>query len=277
MPTSTLYVSHGAPPLLEEDRKIVEVLRSLGEAYRKEGLDAIVVVSPHWISQDDFLVQVAAEPPCLQDYYGFPEEYYKYEYPARNDVGLAERVVEEGRRLGLPVQGTEEWGLDHGAWVPLYLMFPDRDIPVVPVSSAANRSPEDHRVWGVAIARAAEASGGRVLVLGTGSTVHRLDQWRWGVDTQGLYPPAGEFDEKLIGLLEGGAFERVLRIAQEEPALFREAAPEGGLRTLYVSLGAVGEGARAKLLSYEPWYYGISLLVLEFARGPDADPEAMSN
>lgn len=276
MPTSTLYVSHGAPPLLEEDRKITEVLRALGSSYRTKGLDAVVVASPHWISQDDFLVQTAPEPPCLQDYYGFPEEYYRYEYPIRNDVELAERVVEEGRRLGLSVQGTEEWGLDHGAWVPLYLMFPDRDLPVVPVSSAAPRSPEDHRVWGAAIARAAEASGRRVLILGTGSTAHRLDQWRFGIDTEGLYPPAGEFDEKLLAHLEGGAFQRVLRIAQEEPELFREAAPEGGLRTLYLSLGAGGEGARARVLSYEPWYYGVSLVALEFVPGGEGDPSSTS-
>jgi aromatic ring-opening dioxygenase catalytic subunit (LigB family) len=269
MNATVLYLSHGAPPLLKERRRIVEVWKSLRREFRRQEVDAVVVASPHWASPQGFLVQVSPMPRCIQDYYDFPKEYYSYRYEASNDLELAELLVEQGSRRGLHVRSTEEWGLDHGAWLPLYVMFPEAQTPVVPVSWSPIETAEAHREWGQAIAEAARTSGRRVLFVATGSTIHRLDLVRFGYHGDDFFPPAKAFDEVLLQLLREGRLDDVLMLEETHPDLFRAAAPEAGLRTLYMALGAAGRDARAEVLSYEPWYYSVSLVALRFRSDDD--------
>jgi 4,5-DOPA dioxygenase extradiol len=88
-----------------------------------------------------FYVQVSPKPPCIQDYYGFPDELYQFKYEVENDLDFALKLVEESKKRNFHVEATLNWGLDHGAWVPLYFMFPERDIPVVPISTSAGQLP----------------------------------------------------------------------------------------------------------------------------------------
>lgn len=263
MTITVLFLSHGAPPLLVEEREIVGVMRALGAEFHRRPPDVILVASPHWISSDDFLVHTAPQPECIQDYYGFPEEFYEYHYEVSNDVALAERLIAAGREAGLPVRGTEEWGLDHGAWLPLYVMFPEAEIPVVPLATSEAHTSEVHARWGEVLRHAATDKR-EVLFLGTGSTVHRLDQLRSGYEGDDLYPPGQALDDLLLRSLEESRLKEVLRVQDSHPTAFQQAAPEAGLRTLFLTLGVAGEGARAEVLSYEPWYYGVSLLAVRF-------------
>lgn len=263
----TFFLSHGAPPLLIEDRLFVNALRALAEELVRLQPDLIVMASPHWMADHQFLVNIAPQPKCIQDYYGFPAEFYEYRYDAPNDPAFAEQIVIAGQRRGLPVRGTKEWGLDHGAWVPLYLMFPERKIPVLPISSAT-LTPTAHYQWGEAIRETAAVSGKKVLFIGTGSTIHRLDLVRFSYAGSELYPPGRAFDELLFKLLSEGKHEEVLHLAKSEPVLFQQAAPEGDLRTLYLTLGAAGRNAHGEILCYEPWYYAASLVAIRFQLPP---------
>ncbi len=85
----SIFVSHGSPTLLIEDREYVELLKKLGREFKSKGIDLIIVSSPHWITRDELLVQTSPSPNCIQDYYDFPAELYEFAYEVKNDVDFA--------------------------------------------------------------------------------------------------------------------------------------------------------------------------------------------
>ncbi len=258
----SIFVSHGSPTLLVEDGEYVELLKKLGREFKSKEIDLIIVASPHWIARDELLVQTSPNPKCIQDYYGFPDELYEFTYEAKNDADFAIKLVEGGRRKGLPVSSTFDWGLDHGAWVPLYFMFPERDLPVMPISSALRQTPEMHFKWGECIREVAEKANRNVLFIGTGSTTHRLDKIVWGSGASRVYPPGEKFDMILLDLLKKGEYEKVLQLSEND--LFYQAMPEGGLFTMYITLGVAGKGTKGEVLYYGGWSYGVSMCAVKF-------------
>ena len=259
-----LYVSHGAPTIFVDSRDYVDILQKLGEKLKNSGIEVIIIASPHWMSEKDFLVNVSPQPDCIQDYYGFPPEFYEYCYNALNDVEFAEMLIKKGRQEGIKVSGTKNWGLDHGAWIPLYIMFPERSIPVVPVSVSISMSPAEHYRWGEVMGKTAETSGKRTLFIGTGSIIHRLDKIRFDNRKEEIYLPAVNFASTLIKLLEMRKFEEVLSISETYPKLFREAEPEGQLKTMYMALGFADNQTSVRILYHKPLYYGATLSAIEF-------------
>jgi len=259
----SFYLSHGAPPLLEEDNPYVKQLNQLHKTLASEPFDLIIVASPHWITHDQLLVQTSDEPNCIQDYYGFPDRFYQYSYQVSGAPEFAKALIQAGIEANIPVDGTTSWGLDHGAWVPLYILFPERRIPVLSISSGEGISPEEHYRWGEIIRETTQAGQQNVLFLGTGSTVHRLDQIHWQRDDSEIYPPGQLFDEYLIELLKTGRTKEILDIETSHPDLYTAAAPEGDLKSLYIALGVAGESSQYKILSHQGWHYGVSLLAAE--------------
>ncbi len=222
-------------------------------------VDALVVASPHWVARSAFLVQAAARPRCIHDYYGFPPSAYEFRYDAPGDPELAAAIAAEAGRSGLASRLTEAWGLDHGHWVPLIFLRPDARVPVVGLSVGAG-SPADHRRFGAAVARAAATLGRRVAVIGTGSLSHRVDRVTWGEHHPD--PEGEEFDRRVIAALVEG---RPCDIDGIEPRLWEAAAPEGDLGPLHILLGSLpGSGLRTELLAYERLFTAVSLATLVF-------------
>jgi len=262
----TSYISHGAPTSLVERTKIHDVYESTGKVLKDEGVDTVVVSSPHYFSSsgqsghDGFEIESRENIPCIQDYYGFPEELYKFSYHAKNDLILISEIVKESRNRNVNVVEAASWGLDHGAWLPLYFMFPKQDIKVVPVS-ITSAGPEEHFRLGEAIKAAVRKTEGNVAVFGTGSPVHRLDLVRYGYYGEDKFEPGVRFDEKLIETLSTGDFDKILKVQQEYPSLFHSAAPEGKLSPLFVALGASEKNEFVgKTILHEFMYYGVSLI-----------------
>ncbi len=257
----TSYISHGAPTSLVEKTRIHNVYEYLGKALTERGVSTIVVASPHYFSRGKFEVESRDDIPCIQDYYGFPEELYKYSYEAKNDPTLVREIVNASGEMGVDIIPSQSWGLDHGAWLPLYFMFPNRDVKVVPVSITST-SAEEHFRFGEAIKSAIDRTDGTFAVIGIGSPVHRLDLIRFGYYGNEKFEPGAKFDEKLIEVVASGEMERMLRLEEEFPSLFHAAAPEGRLNPMFVALGAsdkkhfVGE-----TVLHEFMYYRVSLVV----------------
>jgi len=265
MPVRAIYISHGAPPLLEEDHPIVHVMKALGKEYHVHPPDLILVASPHWQTQQKYLINSAATPDCIQDYYGFPERYYEYRYDVKGAPDGARQLVAAGQAEGIAVEKTTSWGLDHGAWVPLYYLFPQREIPVIPISSKIPATPREHYQWGGVIAKTAESMGKEILFIGTGSPVHRLDQIQWGYTGTEIYPPGEQFDRELIQLLQANELESLLDLSESHSVLWRQAAPEGDLAPLYLTAGVAGHPWEADILCHQGWYYGTSMIAVDFS------------
>lgn len=117
----TVFVSHGAPTMFLDPGPTHGFLAGLGGELGKPR--AIVCVSAHW-EAGEATVSFAARPRTIHDFSGFPEELDRITYPAAGDPSLAARVVDLLRAAGLPARGDPSRGLDHGAWVPLGLMYP---------------------------------------------------------------------------------------------------------------------------------------------------------
>jgi 4,5-DOPA dioxygenase extradiol len=125
-----IFAAHGAPVLLD-DATWMEELAAWARALPRP--EAILMVSAHW-EQRPLTLGATHTVPLVYDFYGFPERYFRTEYPAPGAPELAVRVKALLESAGDPVSQEPERGLDHGAYVPLVAMYPQADVPVLQVS-----------------------------------------------------------------------------------------------------------------------------------------------
>jgi 4,5-DOPA dioxygenase extradiol len=160
-----IYLSHGAPPLYDDGEWMRELF---GWAHRMPQPRAIVIVSAHWESAPLTISSPAGGTPLVYDFGGFAERYYRMTYPTPDASALADRVASM-LAGGEPVHRSER-GLDHGAWVPLSVMYPNADVPVLQISMP-DEDPE--RLMRIG-ARLRELRSEGVLVVGSGFMTHGL-------------------------------------------------------------------------------------------------------
>jgi 4,5-DOPA dioxygenase extradiol len=151
----SLFVSHGAPTLPFDDVPARDFLRGLGRQISKPR--AILIASAHWDSETPMVNSVKRND-TIHDFHGFPQPLYDLRYAAPGDAGLAAKVSDLLAAAGMTAGSDPSRGLDHGAWVPLSLMYPEADIPVVQLSVQGGRDAAHHIALGRAPLR--PASGG---------------------------------------------------------------------------------------------------------------------
>ncbi|WP_334156611.1 DODA-type extradiol aromatic ring-opening family dioxygenase [Oryzomicrobium sp.] len=168
----SLFVSHGAPSLLIEDVPARDFLAGLGQHIdRTYGRPrAVVAVSAHDMARLT-VVGSAERLETIHDFWGFPDELYRRRYDVAGSPALARDVAGRLEAAGIPHALADAPGLDHGAWVPLALMYPEADIPVVPVSLSAHLDEAAHLDLGRTLAPLRDEG---VLVLASGSVTHNL-------------------------------------------------------------------------------------------------------
>jgi 4,5-DOPA dioxygenase extradiol len=164
----SLFVSHGAPTLPFDDVPARGFLRGLGAKFGKPR--AILVASAHWDTDVPMVNKVAVNS-TIHDFHGFPQPLYDLRYAAPGDGVLADNVAARLAAAGMSVTTDTGRGLDHGAWVPLSLMYPDADIPVVQLSVQGRAGAAHHLALGRALAPLRQDN---VLVIGSGGFVHNL-------------------------------------------------------------------------------------------------------
>ena len=205
-----LFISHGAPPLVEDSLWVAQLRRLAGDLPRPT---AILVVSAHWEAAPVMLG--ATEPvPLVYDFAGFPRRFYEVTYGAPGAPDLADTVAKllpDTQQL----MRTNR-GLDHGAYVPLTVMYPEADIPVLQMS-LPTLEPEPLLDLG---RRLGELRDHGVLVVGSGFTTHGLpflSRQHWA--DPAAEPPgwSREFDAWADEALSAGDIESL--------AAFRDRAP----------------------------------------------------
>jgi 4,5-DOPA dioxygenase extradiol len=161
-----IFAAHGAPVLLD-DAKWMGELAAWASAMPKP--KSILMVSAHWEERPTALGATRTVP-LVYDFYGFPEHYYRTEYPAPGAPDLAARVRELLRRQNIQSTDDPERGLDHGAYVPLVAMYPAADVPVLQISMP-RLDPEELFELGRALAPLRDEG---VLVFGSGFLTHNM-------------------------------------------------------------------------------------------------------
>jgi len=169
----TLFVNHGGGPLPLLGRQ-PELAKHMAETVQKwlpeKKPSAIVVLSAHWETKPVSITS-SPKPGMYYDYSGFPPETYSYQYPAPGHPQLAQRIKDLFDKQGIPSQLDSKRGFDHGVFVPLMLMYPDANIPVVAVSMDASLSVERNMAIGSALEPLRDEN---ILILGSGYTFHNM-------------------------------------------------------------------------------------------------------
>ena len=254
----SLFVSHGAPDLPLSDCPAREFLSQLGEQLPEP--TAILAISPHWMTSVPTL-SIAPQMRAIHDFGGFSQALYRLEYNAPGlSSGLHQAIAAQLQAAQLPMATDPSRGLDHGAWVPLLLMYPDAQIPVAQLSLPAHWQPEQLTHIGKALA-ALRAEG--VLILASGSATHNL--WAFGGRTSESPVPdwVQGFERWLIEAVEQGDVERLLSYSQAPYAKENHPTPEH-LLPLFVALGA-GGNKPGKLLHHSYTYGILSMAAFSFA------------
>ena len=167
-----VYVPHGGGPLpLMGDPSHAGLTEFLRELPKKLPTPtAILVVTAHW-EADTVLVTGAANPDLVFDYYNFPPETYEYTYPAPGFPALAAQIVSTLNAKGIRAAVDNTRGYDHGTFVPLMLMYPDAEIPVVQMSLIASLNAKAHIEIGMALQAFREQG---VMIIGSGMSFHNM-------------------------------------------------------------------------------------------------------
>lgn len=239
----TIFVSHGSPMLAIQDSPARRFLEGLGQSLPRP--TAIALVSAHWETRGGPAVSLATQPGTIHDFGGFPQALFDIQYPAPGAPAAAERAAGLFEAAGIPVGRSATRGLDHGAWVPLRLMYPDADIPVMQISIVRDSTPAQHVQLGAAL-QALRQEG--VLVLASGSLTHNLAEFRGQpVDAPAPGWVTG-FEAWMREKLTAGDLDAVLNYRALAPMAVKNHPTEEHLLPLYVALGAAGPAARAELL-----------------------------
>ncbi|KAJ6762332.1 EXTRADIOL RING-CLEAVAGE DIOXYGENASE-LIKE [Salix koriyanagi] len=246
----TVYISHGSPMMaIDESIPARKFLKTWQQIF-KERPKAILIISGHWDTKEP-TVNVVNRNETIYDFYGFPKSMYKLKYTPPGAPLLAKRVKELLMENGFKrVHEDKTRGVDHGAWVPLMLMYPEAEIPVCQLSVQTDRDGTYHYNLGKALAPLREEG---ILIMGSGATTHNL----------GTMQPSGspvpswalQFDTWLKNALLEGRYEDVNHYDSRAPYGKMAHPWPDHFYPLHVAMGAAGENAKAKLVHHS-WDHG---------------------
>jgi len=245
----TLFISHGGGPwpYIEDMRQRFAI--TAAELERLQATlpakpKAILVITGHW-EAPQFTVSTAEHPPMEYDYYGFPEYTYHVKYPASGSPVLAKRIRDLLSVAGIASGEDDSRGFDHGTFVPLMLMYPDADVPVVLLSMKSTYDPLEHIKLGEALAPLRNEG---VLIIGSGLTYHNMR----GFGRPASFEPSAQFEQYLYeAITDPDTQQRNQALVDWEQAPFaRLVHPrEDHLIPLMVVAGAAGNSVGQRIFT----------------------------
>jgi 4,5-DOPA dioxygenase extradiol len=250
-----IYLGHGAPPLVDDPLWVIQ-LAAWAQALPRPS--AILMVSAHWEAAPLTIGATGDGVPLVYDFGGFPERYYHATYPAPGAPALAARVrgLLEGTE---PVAELPGRGLDHGAYVPLSVMYPGADIPVLQISMP---SLDPGRLLRVGAALRPLRDEG-VLIIGSGFLTHGLPFLR---DFRFDAPPPGwsaEFDHWAAEALDAGDVDALANFTTAPAARYAHPTTEH-FAPLFVTLGAA-DGPPAPVTTITGYWLGLAKRSVQLA------------
>jgi 4,5-DOPA dioxygenase extradiol len=251
-----LFLSHGAPDLALADGEAHRFLRALGETLPRP--EAIVIVSAHHEASRPS-VRAPDRFVTWHDFGNFDRKLFELRYEPPGDQALAEEVRLLLDKAGFQPVSDPSDRIDHGAWVPLSLLFPAADIPLAMVSIDPQRDARWHHELGRALAPLRERN---ILLIGSGSISHNLRE---------LFRPTGAdrtwvetFTAWLDDAVRRGEVEALLSTMRDAPEALRNHPTDEHLLPFFFALGAGGgEGERIHhsythgLLAMDAYAFGL--------------------
>jgi 3,4-dihydroxyphenylacetate 2,3-dioxygenase len=249
-----IIVPH-APTLLADEidfqsSSVITALQDSGKKMKKWGVEVVVAVTTHWQTEDKFFIDNSSLHETVIDYHGV---HRKLEYDVLGHPELADLLLRAGER-NLIYPSVRKHGTDHAIAIPLHFMFPEKNIPVVPLSVSGSMFCAFR--WGRTLRNTLRKWGGKVLFLVSGSLSHDLTCFMSGR----MLVEHEKFDRQVLKLLSEGKGMDVLKI---DPELMETAKPEGAFRDLFMLLGVMGSQTHGNIRAYEK-LPGVGMGIIEF-------------
>lgn len=265
-PLPTLFVPHGAPTFALQPGAAGMALADTARQF--DDVKAVLLVSAHWDTETPTL-GIASRPDTLHDFYGFPQALYAIRYPATGAVPWAMDARTLLEESGFEVKLDPLRGLDHGAWIPLRLMFPEATVPVFTLSLQSHLDTRHHYLVGQALAPLRDSG---VLIVGSGNLTHNL--MHFGLLRGATHPPGyvTAFQDWMRERLAAGDVASLLDYRASAPGAALAHPTDEHLLPLYVALGAAGEEFIAKQVYSGIEHNMLAMDAYAFQSGTDIHP-----
>ena len=243
-----LFISHGAPPLVDNAQWVAQ-LKDLAAGLERP--TAILMASAHWESAP-LMLGATETVPLVYDFGGFPRHYYEVQYRAPGAPELAtqiEQLMPDHERVTRTTRG-----LDHGAYVPLTVMYPDADIPVLQMSLPTL---EPGRLLEIG-RRLAPLREEGVLIVGSGFTTHGLPFLRDFRPEAAAPGWSRDFDAWTAETLARGAVDELADFRRRAPGMPYAHPTIEHFAPMFLTLGASGNPEHSPEQRVEGFWMGLS-------------------
>lgn len=256
-PMPALYLSHGAPPVFDDPHWIDQLF---GWAQKLPVPRAILIVSAHWESAPAAISATGAATPLVYDFGGFAARYYTERYETPDASDLAKRVAAMLSDTE-PVHVHARRGLDHGAWVPLKVMYPQADVPVLQLSLPTNAPPQ---LLGLG-RRLRDLRSEGVLVIGSGFMTHGLQFATREMFFENQIPGwSRDFDAWVSDALARGDVDALADFKRAPGMPYAHPTVEH-FTPLFVTLGAATDPTSTPLTVIDDFQFGFAKRSLQVA------------
>ncbi|MEP7089140.1 MAG: class III extradiol ring-cleavage dioxygenase [Nocardioidaceae bacterium] len=252
-----LYIGHGAPPLLDDALWTSQLAAWSRDLPRPK---AILIVSAHWESAPVMLSSPVAGTPLVYDFGGFAQRYYEMTYETPDASALAARVAAMMPDHE-PVHQHTSRGLDHGAWVPLRVMYPEADVPVLQMSLPTD---DPYRLLELG-GRLRPLRDEGVLVIGSGFLTHGLPflrEFRIDAAAPGW---SREFDAWAAEALARGDVDELAAYRTKAPGMPYAHPTVEHYTPLFITLGAASDAETPGDQRIDGYWMGLSKRSLQVA------------
>jgi 4,5-DOPA dioxygenase extradiol len=249
-PLPALYLSHGAPPLFDDAEWMWQLFQWAQRLPKPRG---ILIVSAHWESAPLALSASAAGTPLVYDFGGFHPRYYQMTYPTPDAQELARRVAAAMPRTE-PIHEHPRRGLDHGAWVPLKVMYPLGDVPVLQLSM-----PTHDPDWLLELGRRLRPLRDEgILIIGSGFMTHGLPFITRDMLLGAVPSWSADFDAWAADALARGDVDTLAAFRSKAPGMPYAHPTAEHYTPLFVTLGAASAADRRVQMTIEGYMMGLS-------------------
>jgi 4,5-DOPA dioxygenase extradiol len=249
MKMPSLYIGHGAPMLLDDQLWTSQLREVAGKIQRPT---AILIVSAHWESAPITLSNPLANTPLVYDFSGFDRKFYEMTYDSPDATSLAAKVAALMPKTESIAQSDR--GLDHGAWVPLRVMYPGADIPVLQMSMPTSDPGKLMEIG----RRLQPLRDEGVLIIGSGFMTHGLRYLRdWTPDA--IAPTwSSDFDHWAAEALARGDVDALASYKDLAPAVQYAHPTVEHFTPLFITLGAATDTSAAPETLIDGYFMGLS-------------------
>jgi len=250
-PMPALFLSHGAPPLFDDPLWIGELF-AWSQALPKPS--AVLIISAHWEEAPLRISASGAGVPLVYDFSGFAPRYATMTYPTPDASGLAGQIVAL-MPVDEPVHRDRSRGLDHGAWVPLKVMYPYADVPVLQLSIPSHDPARLLELGGRL--RALRDEG--VLIIGSGFMTHGLPYLSREAFFDNVVPTwSAEFDHWAAETLDAGDLDALADYREQAPGMPYAHPTVEHFVPLFITLGAASTRGAAIETKVDGFQFGLA-------------------